>query len=37
MPEGEQLFELAMGENVTVADISQLIEVSAVSIRSGEE
>jgi len=30
-PEGEQQFELAVGENITVADISQPIEVSAVS------
>ena len=29
--EGEQQFELAVGENVTVTDISQPIEVSAVS------
>ena len=35
-PEGEQQFELATGENITVADISQPIEVSAVSIKSGE-
>ena len=30
-PEGEQQFELAVGESVTVIDISQPIEVSAVS------
>jgi len=30
-PEGEQQFELVVGENVTVTDISQPIEVSAVS------
>lgn len=30
-PEGEQQFELAIGENVTVTGISQPIEVSAVS------
>jgi len=30
-PEGEQQFELAIGESVTVTDISQPIEVSAVS------
>jgi len=30
-PEGEQQFELAVGENVTVTDLSQPIEVSAVS------
>jgi len=30
-PEGEQRFELAVGKNVTVTDISQPIEVSAVS------
>ena len=30
-PEGEQQFELAVGENVTLTDISQPIEVSAVS------
>jgi len=32
-PEGEQQFELATGESVTVTDISQPIEVSAVSLR----
>ena len=32
-PEGEQRFELAVGENVTVTDISQPIEVSAVTLR----
>jgi len=31
-PEGEQQFELAIGQNVTVTDISQPIEVSAVSL-----
>ena len=30
-PEGEQRFELAVGKNITVIDISQPIEVSAVS------
>jgi len=30
-PESEQQFELAVGESVTVLDISQPIEVSAVS------
>lgn len=30
--EGEQQFELAVGENVTVMGISQPIEVSAVSL-----
>ena len=30
-PEGEQQFELAIGDNVTVIDISQPIGVSAVS------
>ena len=30
-PEGEQQFELAVSESVTVTDISQPIEVSAVS------
>ena len=33
--EGEQQFELTTGESVTVTDISQPIEVSAVSIKSG--
>jgi len=33
-PEGEQQFELAVGENVTVTDISQPIEVSAVSLQA---
>jgi hypothetical protein len=32
-PEGEQQFELAISENVTVTDISQPIEVSAVTLR----
>lgn len=31
-PEGEQQFELAVGESVTVTDISQPIEVSAVTL-----
>ena len=31
-PEGEQQFELAVGENVTVTDISWPIEVSAVTL-----
>jgi len=31
-PEGEQQFELAVSENVTVTNISQPIEVSAVSL-----
>jgi hypothetical protein len=31
-PEGEQQFELAVGESVTVTNISQPIEVSAVSL-----
>jgi len=31
-PESEQQFELAVGESVTVTDISQHIEVSAVSL-----
>ena len=30
-PEGEQQFELTVGENVTVTDISHLIQVSATS------
>ena len=30
-PEGEQQFELAVNQNATVTDISQPIEVSAVS------
>ena len=32
-PEGEQQFELAVRENVTVTGISQPVEVSAVSIK----
>jgi hypothetical protein len=32
-PEGQQQFELAVGENLTVTDISQPIEVSAVTLR----
>ena len=31
-PEGEQQFELAVGANVTVTDISQPIEVAAVTL-----
>jgi len=31
-PEGEQRFELNVGENVTVTDISQPIEVAAVGL-----
>jgi hypothetical protein len=31
-PEGEQQFELAVGESVTVTNISQPIEVSAVTL-----
>ena len=31
-PEGEQQFELAVDESVTVTDISQPIEVSAVTL-----
>lgn len=31
-PEGEQQFELAADENITITDISQPIEVSAVSL-----
>lgn len=31
-PDGEQQFELAVGENATVTDMSQPIEVSAVSL-----
>ena len=34
-PEGEQQFELAVGESVTVSDITKPIEVSAVSSASG--
>jgi hypothetical protein len=33
-PEGEQQFELAANEAVTVTDVSQPIEVSAVSFRN---
>ena len=32
-PESEQQFELAVGESVTVTDISQPIKVSAVTLR----
>ena len=32
-PEGEQQFELTVGESVTVTNISQPIEVSAVTLR----
>ena len=35
-PEGEQQFELAVGQDVTVTGISQPTEVSAVSVKSGE-
>ena len=35
--EGEQQFELATGENVTVTDISQPVQVSAVSPTTGWE
>ena len=31
-PEGQQQFEVAVGESVTVTDISQPIEVSAVTL-----
>ena len=31
-PEGEQQFELAVGESVTVTDIAKPIEVAAVSL-----
>ena len=34
-PEGEQQFELAVGESVTVSDITKPIEVSAVSSATG--
>ena len=34
-PEGEQQFELAVGESVTVTGITGPIEVSAVSVGSG--
>ena len=34
-PEGEQQFELAIGENVTVTNISPPIEISAVSLATG--
>lgn len=34
-PDGEQQFELAVGKNVTITDIAEPIEVSAVSLRSG--
>jgi hypothetical protein len=30
-PEGEQQFEVAVGENLTVTNVSQPIEISAVS------
>ena len=33
-PEGEQQFELAVGESVTVTNISQPIKVSVVSLRN---
>lgn len=32
-PDGEQQFELAVGENMTVTDMSQPVGVSAVSLR----
>ena len=32
-PEGEQQFELAVGQNTTVTGLSQPIEVSAVSVK----
>ena len=32
-PEGEQQFELTVGESVTVTDIPKPIEVSAVTLR----
>ena len=32
-PEGEQQFELAIGRNVTVTDISRLIEVPTSSLQ----
>ena len=35
--EGEQQFELAAGENITVANISQPVQVSAVSPTTGWE
>ena len=34
-PEGEQRFELNVGENVTVTNISPPIEISAVSLATG--
>jgi len=34
-PEGEQRFELKVGENVTVTNTSQPIEISAVSLATG--
>jgi hypothetical protein len=36
-PEGEQRFELAVGRNVTVTDISQPISVSAIGANIGWE
>ena len=36
-PEGEQQFELTIGQNETVTGISQPIEVSAISIKLREE
>ena len=33
-PEGNQQFELVIGESVTVRDVSQPIEVSVVSLRN---
>ena len=35
-PEGEQQFELAIGESVTVTDITKPIELSAVSLKSNQ-
>ena len=35
-PEGEQQFELGVGQNTTVTDVTKPIEVSVVSIKSGE-
>ena len=32
LPEGEQQFELAVGESVTVSDITEPIEVAAVKV-----
>ena len=35
-PSGEQEFDLAIGENVTLEDIQKPVEVSAVSLRDKE-